>query len=329
MSADETTHPAGVLVQPGRPFGGQQVPDSVDALTVRIMVGELTAFNAPPREPRRWEGGSRGTVLLIPGFAGSKEDFLPMLDLLATDGWNVWAISQRGQADSVAPIGVANYEMADFVTDLLQVADIVGDGLPIHVVGHAFGGLVARAAALRLPSTFASLSFISSGPKCWTEEISELVVEVQELGGLGLWESRHADGSVDLLCPTPEQRLGREQASWTSNDCLVGMLSALLAEPDTTAQLLRTGVPTLVTHGSADDGWPLHWQELMARALDADYVVIDGAGHMPMIDDPAETARVLSSFFARILTAPGRPAQPPTPPSGSALDPSWQAFVDG
>ena len=38
--------------------------------------------------------------MLIPGFTGSKEDFLPILEPLAAAGRTVYAVDQRGQYQS-------------------------------------------------------------------------------------------------------------------------------------------------------------------------------------------------------------------------------------
>lgn len=45
-------------------------------------------------------GDGLGTVLLVPGFTGSKEDFLDLLPLLHDCGWTVIALDNRGQYES-------------------------------------------------------------------------------------------------------------------------------------------------------------------------------------------------------------------------------------
>lgn len=307
MGIDEKVRAGGVLVQPGEPFGDLPVPPGVEPVSIRTMVGELTALYAPAVTRGPHPTRSRGTVVLVPGFIGSKEDFLPLLPLLAARGWDVWAYSQRGQADSASPRNPLNYRLGEFATDLLEVADVVGDGAPVHIVGHSFGGLVARAAALRSPRLFADLTFLCSGPKCWTEEIRDMALVVRESGSLGLWEATNPDlvgPGAPLL--TRREAFQRYRASRTSSDSLLGIIDVLVTAPDTTERLLDTGVRTLVAHGADDDAWPQEWQEIMARALGARYEVIEDAGHMPSEENPGLTAAILDSFWG---------AFPPTTPS--------------
>ena len=47
--------------------------------------------------------GVRGTVLMVAGYTGSKEDFAPLLAPLAEAGYRVVALDQRGQYESPGP----------------------------------------------------------------------------------------------------------------------------------------------------------------------------------------------------------------------------------
>src|SRR5699024_9066006 len=99
----------------------------------------------------------RGTALLIPGFTGSKEDFLGVLPLLADRGWNALTYSQRGQADSAAPAGVDAYRLDEFAQDAVTIVRtlVAERGGPVHLLGHSFGGIVAREALISDPRLFA------------------------------------------------------------------------------------------------------------------------------------------------------------------------------
>ncbi len=66
-------------------------------------------------------GRVRGAVLLIPGFTGSKEDFAPLLPLLAAAGWWAVAYDQRGQYESPG-IGVEAYTLEALAADASAIA---------------------------------------------------------------------------------------------------------------------------------------------------------------------------------------------------------------
>ncbi|MFC6715442.1 alpha/beta hydrolase [Branchiibius cervicis] len=134
-------------ILPGSPFGPQSLPHGVEPVRFETEVGPLTGLHAAP------VGSDHGTVLLIPGFTGSKEDFLDFMPLLASAGYDTWAYSQRGQADSAAPEGQQCYTLDAFTADAMSVAQLVArQGRPLHLVGHSFGGVVAREAAIDSPT---------------------------------------------------------------------------------------------------------------------------------------------------------------------------------
>ena len=67
----------------------------------RTLCGEdarLAALEAAPAGPVP----VRGVAVLLPGFTGSKEDFIPLLPLIAAAGYRVICYDQRGQYESAA-----------------------------------------------------------------------------------------------------------------------------------------------------------------------------------------------------------------------------------
>src|SRR6476661_4019051 len=108
----------------------------------------------------------RGTVLMVAGYTGSKEDFAPVLAPLADAGFRVVAIDQRGQYESPGPDDPAAYSIDELAADVLAVAQqlLEESGAPLHLLGHSFGGLVTRAAVLAEPGLFVSFTLLGSGP---------------------------------------------------------------------------------------------------------------------------------------------------------------------
>ena len=49
-------------------------------------------------------------MLLLPGYTGSKEDFSPILDPLAADGFRAIAVDLPGQFESEGPDDESDYE---------------------------------------------------------------------------------------------------------------------------------------------------------------------------------------------------------------------------
>jgi pimeloyl-ACP methyl ester carboxylesterase len=275
-------------------FGHLPTPDVVDVVGVDLPVGRLTAYRVVP------DGDSKGTVLIVPGFTGSKEDFRTFLPLLRDAGWTAVVISRRGQADSAAPNDTASYTLAAEAADVVAVARLLEDGATVHLVGHSLGGIIARAAAVHDPTAFRSVTMFCSGPHGWAHRMYDALHFVPEFGLAALWDSGNPlwAGRPDDELPDAE-RFGRYRFGFTSPLSVLGGATILEDLDDTTDDLRATGLPVLVAHGVADGAWPIPWQEDMATRLGAEYVVIPDSAHGPQEENPPATARVFDSFFSK------------------------------
>src|SRR5215472_1638815 len=148
---------AGIPLRVPYPVG---LPEVARRLTLGIEDGRLAALEAAPAGP----APARGVAVLLPGFTGSKEDFIPLLSPIAAAGYRVISYDQRGQYESVGPDRERAYSLALFARDLREVIGVVGNGEPVHLVGHSFGGLVARNLVIAEPELVRSLTLLDSGP---------------------------------------------------------------------------------------------------------------------------------------------------------------------
>jgi pimeloyl-ACP methyl ester carboxylesterase len=261
--------------------------------------------------------GERGTVLLVPGFTGSKEDFAPLLRPLCAAGYRVVALDQRGQFESPGPDDPARYSIAELAGDLVAVArQLRGQGVvTLHLVGHSFGGLVSRAAVLAEPTAFTTLTLLGSGPSRLggaRAELLEYLTPLLDAGGVPLvHETLEQLAMTDpkaQLVPQPTREFLSRRFLANSAAGLRGMADAMTSEPDRVAELAATGVPVLVAHGAADDAWTPAAQEDMARRLGARHEVVAGSIHSPAIENPLRTCEVLLDFWASV-PATDRPAE--------------------
>lgn len=245
------------------------------------------------------------TVLLVPGYTGSKEDFHPLLRPLAGAGLRAVAIDQRGQYQSAWARTESGYRVSALAADLLALAELLNTGNDsLHLVGHSFGGLVARDAVLSRSELFADLVLMSSGPAAIGGNRRALLDSGEQVlaeGGMHrLWEHIEQRSQADprYLRPAPALRAFLyERFLATDPVGLRVMGTALREEADRTAELATAGLPILVLYGEQDDAWPPEVQADMASRLGAREAVVSGAAHSPAVENTAGTLQALLDFW--------------------------------
>ncbi len=283
---------------------GELLPEGVTARTVETPGGPLAILDAAA------VGRSRGTIVMVPGFTGSKEDFRYVLEPLAQHGFRVVAIDQRGQHESPGPDEPSAYSVEALGAHLLHLVRALGAGA-VHLVGHSFGGLVARAAVLQDASPFRSLVLMGSGPSALTGPRADVLPYLKPIlleGGLeALWEASEQIAAtrprVTELSPQAKDFL-RARLVASSPTGLLATADALTSEPDRTDELAAVDLPILVLYGEADDAWPPDVQDAMGARLGAAIIVIPGAMHSPAAENPGLTAQVLRDFLAAVEAGP-------------------------
>ncbi|MCW2494561.1 alpha/beta fold hydrolase [Jatrophihabitans sp.] len=246
-------------------------------------------------------------VLLVPGYTGSKEDFGPILAPLAGAGLHAVAIDLPGQHESPGPVEPDFYTTASLGEVVRAVARELAGAGPVQLLGHSFGGLVARAAVVAEPSLFASLVLMDSGPGALGGNRAALITYLEPMLASDGIEAVYAATEAiyaaqpGYVAPAPElAALLRSRFVAGSPAMLQGMGRTLRTEPDTVADLAATGIPTLVLYGEDDDAWLPEVQDEMAQRLGAAVVRIPHAVHSPAVENPAATAAALIDFWRRL-----------------------------
>ncbi|MGP4000891.1 alpha/beta fold hydrolase [Streptomyces sp. 8N706] len=247
----------------------------------------------------------RGTALLVPGFTGSKEDFIALLQPLAHMGFRVVAADGRGQYESGGPRAEGAYAQRELARDVLAQAEAIGeDPGRLHLLGHSLGGLITRAAVLANRAPFASLTIMSSGPGAISETqqartkllIDALLVLDMESVWQAMRELDPPEAAEDGTPPAVREFLHRRWLA-TVPEQLIATGKQLIGEPDRVAELSAVPLPKLVLSGVIDYAWPVPLMDEMAGRLGARRAVIEGAEHSPGAEQPQPTARALADFW--------------------------------
>lgn len=263
--------------------------------TRRLVVagGEIAYHDVAP------VAGATATAVFVPGYTGSKEDFALLAAPLAAAGVRYVALDQRGQYESPGPDDPSAYTVDALAAHLLEFLAAL-DGGVVHVVGHSFGGLVARAAAIAAPEAFASLTLLDSGPAGLTgprvDRMRALEPLLEVAGPEPVFDAMVTFSPVPLAAEVVTFLRTRFLASNVVG--LWEMGHAVTDEPDRVEELRASGVRLAVVAGEHDDAWPPAVQEEMARRLGAPYAVVPGAVHSPAAERPAETARLLLDVWS-------------------------------
>jgi pimeloyl-ACP methyl ester carboxylesterase len=302
------------------------LPDSVRRSVIETRRGSFAALESMPgtgvceRQP----------AVLVPGFTGSKEDFLAILHQLGAAGRRVLAIDLRGQYQTPGPDDPAAYAVRELGADVAAIVDAVAARVtgaasaddaepgPVHLVGHSFGGLVVREALLGGAAHVGSVTFMSSGPgQLSGPAAAELASLVSYLDGGSpevmrhtieqIWDSALGPQAVATGIEPHIVAFLRERMLANSPVGLQVTAQYLLHAPDRTTELAgHLHVPVLVVYGEDDDKWEPAAQEEMAGRLGAQRVCIPAAAHSPSVDAPETTASALNAFWH---AAEGRPDQ--------------------
>jgi pimeloyl-ACP methyl ester carboxylesterase len=252
-----------------------ELPVGVRRTTIRTARGAFAALEAVPASGVC----ERDAALLVPGYTGSKEDFVAILDLLADRSRQVVAIDMRGQFETEGAREPGDYAAAALGADILAVMNETGAR---HLVGHSYGGLIGRETVLGEPDAgFASFTLMSSGPAALTGPRAHELRAM--LTALGIGET--PDDA--LGAPAPGDRVpGDDQAPGVGTPDGWGPLKAAA---------LRDGIA---------DVWHAHL-EPQAVAAGVPAPIVAFLGRRMLANDPAG----LVLMARHMLTAPDRTAE--------------------
>lgn len=236
------------------------------------------------------QAGSGSPVLYLHGVGGLFWDQL--LDALATNH-RVIAPEHPGAGESQ---GLEHVEdLWDLVLYYNELLDAVGVD-SATVVGHSFGGMVAAELAATSP-----------------HRVDKLVL----IAPLGLWRDDHpvpdlsgmpASNLPGLMLADPDSPLAAQLPSPDPTDpeqlfraaqTMASILQFTWPLPDQglSKRLYRLKAPTLLVWG-ADDHFvdPAYGVDFQSLIADARLQLVDGAGHIPQLEQAEGTIGVISDF---------------------------------
>ena len=280
---------------------------------MRVNVGDIELYV-------REEGAGRPLVLLHggPGLDGSV--FFPQIAALAGDGVRLLAVDHRanGRSDAGDPARWTVPQMADDVEALIRELDL---DRPI-VMGHSFGSFVAQHHMAEYGS---AAGYVLMGTVDSVEELARIDERLAAFEPEDLREQVTRSWAQEATVQTAEEskQLMNDQLPFHMAEpegALVRSLQenvgAIVFRPevlrhfasggeyglvDNRERLRQRSVPVLVLSGELDRTTPAASAHRLAEILsDADEVVIPGAAHMLLQEQPEAALAALRAFLARV-----------------------------
>ena len=234
------------------------------------------------------------TVVFIHGAGFDHSSWALHTRWFAHHGFGVLAPDLPGHGRSAGPSLSSITEMADWTAALLDAAGAA----KAHLIGHSMGSLISLEAAARHPEKVSALSLIGTaatmtvGPDLLkaAEANSQDANDMVSIWGLGF--NAELGGS---LAPGLWMHGG---AQAVLKSCEPGVLFKDLSACNTYANALQAAasvkVPTTLILGERDMMTPAKAGKTLAAATpNARLVVLPGAGHMMMVEQPDELLAAL------------------------------------
>jgi pimeloyl-ACP methyl ester carboxylesterase len=259
--------------------------------------------------------GEGSLIVLAHGMGDGRKAYRYLVPLLVEAGYRVAAMDTRGHGES--SVGWASYTRTDVAADIVALIRHLGG--PAVVVGHSFSGGAATIAAATHPELVSSIVWVGPFTRMQKIDLGGLLRIRRHRKGLlrlmgaalfrsvGLWKSY-----LDVAYPGVRPADYAEYVAALETDlrrpgrmAVVGKMGQ--ASPaDADAELARVKCPAMVVMGADEPDWADPEGEaegIVARLTPGlgRVVMIEGAGHYPHAQYPAEVASAMLAFLAETV----------------------------
>ena len=188
-----------------------------------------------------------------------------------------------------------------------EIASRLLDGLPrrFALTGLSMGGIVAMELLRRAPDRVTRIALMDTNSLAETpQSAADYEPVIIKLRAGQVDEAVQAMIRPDILAPGQGRaQVQSQMARMARNlgaDVIIRQIRAIQRRRDYQAVLRRCGVPALVLCGEHDRLTPVKRHKLMAELIpDAQLCVIEGAGHLPVLEQPDAVNQALFEWMKR------------------------------
>ncbi len=240
-------------------------------------------------------GPSGGRAVMFANSLGTDLRVWDKLIAHLPDTLRIVRYDKRGHGLSDCP--PAPYTMEELVDDAETICNAL-DLSDITFVGLSIGGMIGQGLAARRPDLVRALVLMDTAAKIGTPEVWQERIDMIRQGGI-------AAASAPILERwfTAPFRAGDGIAPWrnmlerTPVEGYIGCCQAI-AGADLTQSTKALRIPVMALAGAEDGSTPPDLVEATAALCGGAFHIIDGAGHLPCVERPVETAALVSRFLS-------------------------------
>jgi pimeloyl-ACP methyl ester carboxylesterase len=245
--------------------------------------------------------GSGAPLVLIHGHPFDRSMWRPQVEQFSAAGWRVIVPDLRGYGETTVVPGITTLDV--FARDIAGLLDSLGVGSCV-LGGLSMGGQIVMEFARLFPQRIRGLVLADTFAAAETEAGQQVRNDMADRllrEGMAPYAAEVLSKMVAPRTISGQPAVAAQVLAMMRGASPVGAAAALRGRalrPDYREPLSLLTVPTLVVVGSDDEFTPIGDAELIRDLVPgATLAIIDGAGHMPNLECPAEFNTGLRQFL--------------------------------
>jgi len=259
--------------------------------------------------------GAGAPVIFVHGALSDRRVWDPVVDALAEIAPNhqLMTYTQRHFGPGSGPLGMPeDFTRDTHISDLIRLAETVGNGTPVTLVTWSYGGEIGLHAMKRRPDLFSAaihfepilfplLSETPGGERARIEKVRTVFAPAIVLAKKGDLEGaamRFMEGVFQMPLGSAATVVDPWPEIWRENSRTIPPYGAMEPLPVTCADLAGIGAPTIVLQGTETHIDTAMMADRITDCLgNALTLRVSGANHGMPMRKPVRLARMISGFL--------------------------------
>lgn len=226
-------------------------------------------------------------------------DFRIWRDVIVEMAGNAAMLAYDKRGHGLSSTGAAPYTMSDHVGDLIGLLEYLSVDNAV-LCGVSVGGMIAQGVCARRPDLVSALVLCDTGHRIGTAELWNDRIDRIASGGISVmsepilerWFTADFRNSRAAELEGYRNMLIRQPVEGYTATC------AAIRDADFTQDAANIAVPALCVVGDQDGSTPPALVEELAGLIPgARFEVIEGAGHLPSIEQPGRLSALIKGFL--------------------------------